>query len=402
MTMPIEKKDIEEVAADLKGTFEDFKKKNDKELEGIKAEKSKLSNDVDKLNEKLGELDKLKTELEKELKHAKRPGATSGKDVDEHKAAYSQFIRKGVDEGLAELQQKAVQVGVDADGGFAAPEELDKNIIQLLHDESPMREECGSIIISASGYKKLVNLGGASSGWVGETDERPETSSPKLAEIIATMGEIYAKPKSTQTALDDVFFNVENWLAEEVAREFSEQEGNAFLLGNGVKKPKGILAHNLATTDDKTRQFGTIQQFLSGQAGNFDADDILDLIYGLKKGYRRGAKFMMNGLTVAKVRKFKDSDGNYLWQPGLQEDEPSRLLGYGIAENEDMPDIAADANAVMFGNFKRGYAVVDRMGVRTLRDPYSAKPYIEFYTTKRVGGLLTDSNAIKVLTLKAA
>lgn len=252
------------------------------------------------------------------------------------------------------------------------------------------------------GYKKLVNLGGASSGWVGETDDRPETNSPKLAEIIATMGEIYAKPKSTQTALDDVFFNVENWLAEEVAREFSEQEGNAFLLGNGVKKPKGILAHNLATTDDKTRQFGTLQQFLSGQAGNFDADDILDLIYGLKKGYRRGAKFMMNGLTVAKVRKFKDSEGNYLWQPGLQEDEPSRLLGYGIAENEDMPDVAADANAVMFGNFKRGYAVVDRMGVRTLRDPYSAKPYIEFYTTKRVGGLLTDSNAIKVLTLKAA
>ncbi|WP_335957899.1 phage major capsid protein [Acinetobacter nosocomialis] len=241
--MGIEKKDIEELAADLKGTFEYFKKKNDKELEGIKAEKGKLSEEVEKINEKLGDLDKLKSDLEKELKEAKRPGATGGKESTEHKTAFLRFVRKGNDEGLAELQQKAVQVGVDDDGGYAAPEELDKTLLQLLRDDNPMREECGSIIISASGYKKLVNLGGASSGWVGETDERPDTTTPKLAEIIASMGEIYAKPKSTQTALDDIFFDVESWLAEEVGREFAEKEGNAFLLGDGNKKPKGILAH---------------------------------------------------------------------------------------------------------------------------------------------------------------
>lgn len=399
--MALEKKDIEEVAKDIKGAFDEFKKANDKELEAIKAEKGKLSGQVDTLNEKLGELDNLKSELEKELKAAKRPGTTTGKESGEYKAAFSQFVRKGNEDGLAELQQKAVQVAVDEDGGYAAPEELDQSLLEILRQDNVMREECGSIIISASGYKKLVNVGGAGSGWVGETDDRPDTSSPKLKEIIATMGEIYAKPKSTQQALDDMFFDVEQWLSSEVAIEFAEQESAAFLLGNGANKPKGLLAHTMALTGDKDRAFGTLQNFNSGSAGSFDSDDLLNLIYGLRKGYRNGAKFMMNGLTQMYVRKFKDSEGNYLWQPGLQAGQPSSLLGYGIAENEDMPDVAADANAVMFGNFKRAYSVVDRMGTRVLRDPFSSKPYVEFYTTKRVGGLLTDSNAVKVLTLKA-
>ena len=399
--MALEKKDIEEVAKDIKGAFDDFKKANDKELEAIKAEKGKLAGKVDTLNEKLGELDSLKSELEKELKNAKRPGGTGGKEAGEYKAAFTKFVRKGNEDGLAELQQKAVQVGVDEDGGYAAPEELDQSLLEILRQDNVMREECGSIIISASGYKKLVNVGGAGSGWVGETDARPETNSPGLKEIIATMGEIYAKPKSTQQALDDMFFDVEQWLSSEVAIEFAEQESASFLLGDGANKPKGLLAQTMALTSDKTRAFGTLQNFNSGSAGAFTADDLINLIYGLRKGYRNGAKFMMNGLTQMYVRKFKDSEGNYLWQPGLQAGQPSSLLGYGIAENEDMPDVAADANAVMFGNFKRAYSVVDRMGTRVLRDPFSSKPYVEFYTTKRVGGLLTDSNAVKVLTLKA-
>lgn len=399
--MAIDNQDINEVAKELKGAFEEFKKSNDKEIEGIKAEKLKLEEKTNQLNAKLGEIDKLKTDLEKELKSSKRPGATSGKDVDEHKTAFAQFVRKGNEDGLAGLQQKAVQVAVDEDGGYAAPEELDKSLLEILRQDNVMREECGSIIISASGYKKLVNIGGAGSGWVGETDDRADTNSPKLKEIIATMGEIYAKPKSTQQALDDMFFNVEQWLSSEVAIEFAEQESAAFLLGNGTNKPKGLMAHSMALTGDKERAFGTLQNFKSGAAGAFTADDLITLIYSLRKGYRNGAKFMINGLTQMYVRKFKDSEGNYLWQPGLQAGQPSSLLGYGIAENEDMPDVAADANAVMFGNFKRTYSVVDRMGTRVLRDPYSSKPYVEFYTTKRVGGLLTDSNATKVLTLSA-
>lgn len=399
--MPIEKKDIEEVAADLKGTFEDFKKKNDKELEGIKAEKGKLSEEVDKINEKLGDLDKLKTELEKELKEAKRPGATDGKEVGEHKSAFYQFLRKGIDDGLSELEIKAVQTTTNQDGGYAVPEELDRTLLELLKDESPMRAVCSQMTIGTPDYKKLVNLGGAGSGWVGETDNRPATGTPTLAQIQAYMGEIYANPQATQTSLDDVFFNVENWISTEVAQEFAEKEGQAFLLGDGDKKPKGILAYAMATTNDKTRAFGTLQQIKSGQAGNFTGDNLIDLIYSLKKGYRNGALFMMTNLTQSKVRKFKDSEGNYIWQPGLQLGQPSTLLGYGIEENEDMPESEADANAVLFGNFKRGYLITDRMGTRVLRDPYTNKPYVGFYTTKRTGGMLTDSNAIKVLTLAA-
>ncbi|HGF9376316.1 TPA: phage major capsid protein [Acinetobacter nosocomialis] len=399
--MPIEKKDIEEVAADLKGTFEDFKKKNDKELEGIKAEKGKLSEEVGKINEKLGDLDKLKTELEKELKEAKRPGATDGKEVGEHKSAFYQFLRKGIDDGLSELEIKAVQTTTNQDGGYAVPEELDRTLLELLKDESPMRAVCSQMTIGTPDYKKLVNLGGAGSGWVGETDNRPATGTPTLAQIQAYMGEIYANPQATQTSLDDVFFDVENWISTEVAQEFAEKEGQAFLLGDGDKKPKGILAYAMATTNDKTRAFGTLQQIKSGQAGNFTGDNLIDLIYSLKKGYRNGALFMMTNLTQSKVRKFKDSEGNYIWQPGLQLGQPSTLLGYGIEENEDMPESEADANAVLFGNFKRGYLITDRMGTRVLRDPYTNKPYVGFYTTKRTGGMLTDSNAIKVLTLAA-
>lgn len=399
--MAIEKKDIEEVAADLKGTFEDFKKKNDKELDGIKAEKGKLSEQVDKLNEKMGQLDSLKSELEKELKAAKRPGATQGKEADEHKTAFYQFMRKGTEDGLSELERKAVQTTTNQDGGYAVPEELDQTLLELLKDESPMRAVCSQMTVGTPDYKKLVNLGGAGSGWVGETDPRPTTGTPTLAQIQAYMGEIYANPQATQASLDDVFFDVENWISTEVAQEFAEKEGQAFLLGDGDKKPKGILSYGLAATVDKDREFGTLQKVLSGTAGNFTGDNLIDLIYATKKGYRNGAVFMMTNLTQAKARKFKDSEGNYLWQPGLQLGQPSTLLGYGIEENEDMPEVAADSNAVLFGNFKRGYLIVDRMGTRVLRDPYTNKPYVSFYTTKRTGGMLLDSNAIKVLTLSA-
>ena len=229
--MAIDEKDIGEVAKELKGAFEDFKKSNDKELEAIKAEKSKLEEKTNNLNEKLGEIDKLKADLEKEIKSSKRPGAPKG-EVEAHKKAFLQFLRKGTDDGLADLQQKAVQVAVDADGGYAVPEELDRTLIELMRTESPMRRVCNSITIGTSDYKKLVNLGGAGSGWVGETDARPATGTPTMAQIAATMGEIYANPQATQQSLDDVFFNVEQWLADEVAREFAEKEGASFLTGN--------------------------------------------------------------------------------------------------------------------------------------------------------------------------
>ncbi|TFF37425.1 phage major capsid protein [Pseudomonas sp. RIT623] len=400
--MAVEEKDIKEVADALGKKFDEFKEKNDKRIEGLEAEKGKLSGQVDTLNEKLGELDELKSSLEKELAELKRPNGTGTKAASEHKTAFMQFIRKGVDTGLGELQAKALQIGADADGGYAVPEELDRNIIELLRDASPMRQVCNQITVGSPDYKRLVSLGGAGSGWVGETDPRPATGTPTLAQIAAFMGELYANPQATQTSLDDIFFDAEAWLDGEVAREFSDKEGNAFTLGNGAGKPKGYLAYELVTDTDKTRAFGKLQKILSGVAGGFTGDNLIDLVHSLKAGYRANGRFMMNNLTVARARKLKDSDGNYLWRPGLELGQPSTLLAYGITENEDMPDVAADANAISFGDFKRGYTIVDRLGTRVLRDPYTNKPFVGFYTTKRVGGMLTDSQAIKVLTLSAA
>lgn len=400
--MAVEEKDIKEVADALGKKFDEFKEKNDKRIEGLEAEKGKLSGQVDTLNEKLGELDELKGALEKELAELKRPDGTGTKAASEHKTAFMQFVRKGIDTGLGDLQAKALQVGTDADGGYAVPEELDRSIIELLKDTSPMRQVCNQITVGSPDYKRLVSLGGAGSGWVGETDARPATGAPTLGQISAFMGEIYANPQATQTSLDDIFFDAEGWLNSEVSREFSEKEGSAFTSGNGVGKPKGYLAYDLVTDDDKTRAFGKLQKIISGAAGKITGDNLIDLIHSLKAGYRANGRFMMTNLTLAYVRKLKDSEGNYLWRPGLELGQPSTLLSYGITENEDMPDVAADANAISFGDFKRGYTIVDRIGTRVLRDPYTNKPFVGFYTTKRVGGMLVDSQAIKVLTLSAA
>lgn len=397
--MAVEIKDVQEVAEALGKKFDEFKSTNDKRVEALESEKGKLAGQVETLNGKLSELDELKSALEKELADAKRPGAAGSKSVSEHKNAFMQFVRKGKDDNLAELQQKALQTTVEADGGYAVPEELDRSIIELLRDESPMRSICNQITVSTPDYKRLVNLGGAGSGWVGENAARPATGTPTLAQISAFMGEIYANPQATQTSLDDMFFDAEGWLSAEVAREFAEQEGLAFLTGDGVNKPKGLLAYAMSTESDAARAFGTLQKVHSGVAGDFTADDLIKMVYTLRRGFRNGASWMMPGTTVFKIRLMKDSEGNYLWRPGLEAGQPSQILGYGITENEDMPEVAADANAIAFGDFRRAYTIVDRIGTRVLRDPYTNKPNVGFYTTKRVGGMLTDSQAVKVLTL---
>lgn len=400
--MAVDIKDVEQVAQDLQKKFDEFREKNDKRIEAVEQEKGKLAGEVETLNGKLSELDQLKSDLEAELAAVKRPGGgTQSKAATEHKTAFMQFVRKGNEDGLRELEQKALQTGVDADGGYAVPEELDRTLLDVLKDQVVMRQEANIITVGTSDYKKLVNLHGAASGWVGETDDRPATNTPKLAQIVPFMGEIYGNPQATQTMLDDGFFNVEEWINSELALEFAEQEEVAFTTGNGTLKPKGFLAYPSALTDDKTRAFGTLQHILSGAAGGVTADAIIKLVYTLRKVHRTGAKFMMNNNSLFQVRILKDSEGNYLWRPGLELDQPSTLAGYGVAENEQMPDVAADAKAIAFGNFKRGYTIVDRIGTRILRDPYTNKPYVGFYTTKRTGGMLADSQAIKLMQIGA-
>jgi len=389
-------KDFEAVAQELGSQFEAFKKANDQKLEAVTQEKAKLSERVDSLNEKLGELDALKSQLQEELKAVKRPAHEKQADT-AYKEAFIRFVRKG-EEGQA-LRSKAAQVGVDADGGYAVPEELDRNVLELLKAVSPMRQVCSLITVGTPQYKRNVNLGGAGAGWVDETEARPETSTPKLTQISADVHELYANPKATQQSLDDVYFNVEGWISEEVTRSFNAHEGKAFLSGNGVKQPKGLLNAPMSLDTDASRAFGTLQFIKNGDEAKINGDALLSLIYALQSGYQGNARWMMATLTLAEVRKLKDSQGNYLWQPGLQAGQPSSLLGFSIVTNEDMPALGKDKSAVIFGDFARAYSIIDRIGTRMLRDPYTDKPYVSFYTTKRVGGILVDSQAVKVLRL---
>lgn len=389
--------------------FDAFKKTNDEMLKAKADGKSVADFEakLSKINDDLAQIADLKSALDQVEKKLNRPGASGEGDPTkaEHKQAFGKFLRKGVEDGLGDLQKKAYNITTDADGGYAVPEELDRDILDLLVEVSPIRGIATVRTIGTSDYKKLVNTRGTASGWVDEDDARAATNSSNFAQVTPFMGELYAYPQATQQMLEDVFFNAEQWIVDEVSTEFARAEGAAFVSGDGTKKPKGFLAYATALTADSGRAFGTLQHVASGAAADWAAsnpqDKLLDLVYSLKAGYRGNARFVMNKGLLAEVRKFKDSTGNYIWRPGLEAGQPDTLLGYGITEAEDMPAKAANALSIAFGDFKRGYLIVDRIGTQTLRDPYTNKPYVGFYVRKRVGGCVVDSNAIKLLKFAA-
>lgn len=391
--------ELKQVIESLGTAFEEFKKTNDERLAKLAKGEAvgELEAKLARIEADLQKYDELKSQIEELQKRANRPGTVSAEQA-EYKAGFDKFLRKG---DVSEIATKDVNLGTDSEGGYAVPEELDRNLIQLLGKQTPMRAVANVITVGTNNYRKLVNLGGAGSGWVGETAARPKTDSPTLAQVQAFMGEIYANPAATQQSLDDIFFDVEGWLMEEVAREFAEQENAAFTSGNGTNKPKGFLAYPASTAGDGTRPFGTLGVVESGTDGDFDADNLIDLIYAVKPGYRANGVFMLSTPTLAKARKLKDSNGQYLWQPGLQAGQPSQLLGYNVVENDDMPAPVTDALAIAFGDWRRFYTIVDRIGTRMLRDPYTNKPFVHFYTTKRVGGMVENSEAVKLLKLTA-
>jgi HK97 family phage major capsid protein len=259
--------------------------------------------------------------------------------------------------------------------------------------------------VGSAGYRKLVTTGGTPSGWAAETDARPGTASPVFAEIAPPMGELYANPSASQAMLDDALFDVEGWLAGEIAAEFAKAEGAAFVNGSGVNRPRGFLQSPTSNAGDATRAFGTLQYLASGAAGDFGSgapERLIDLVQSLRAPYRQGATWVMNASTMARIRKFKTSDGQFLWQPSLVSGQPATLLGYPVVEAEDMPDIAANSLSIAFGNFRAGYLIAERQETNVLRDPYSNKPFVTFYATKRVGGCVSNSEAIKLMKFAAA
>ncbi|TXC72161.1 phage major capsid protein [Sphingomonas ginsenosidivorax] len=310
-------------------------------------------------------------------------------------AAFEGFVRSG-----ATIEMKAF-TGVTGDaGGFAVPKEIDATIDAVLKGISPIRGIANVVKVGSAGYRKLVTTGGTPSGWAAETDARPGTATPVFTEIAPPMGELYANPSASQAMLDDAAFDVEEWLASEIAMEFAKAEGAAFVGGSGVGRPRGFLTQATAATGDAARPFGTLQYLASGAAGDFAANPqerLIDLVQSLRGPYRQGASFVMNASTLARIRKFKTSDGAFVWAPSLAAGQPATLLGYPVVEAEDMPDIGANALAIAFGNFRAGYIVAERSETAILRDPYSNKPFVSFYATKRVGGCVTNSEAIKLM-----
>lgn len=388
---------------DMMRAFEAFKDANDERLAEIEKRMTADVVTADKL-ERIGEaLDRQKVLIDELTLKQKRPpigvGEERGQARSEHKAAFNAYVRKGEASQLLAVEQKALSVGSDPDGGYLVPDEIETEIGRLLKDASPIRTIAGLRQVSSAVYKKPFAVAGAATGWVAETAARPQTSTPTLAELQFPAMELYAMPAATQSLLDDSAVNIDQWLAEEVQQAFADQESEAFIAGDGANKPKGFLAYT--KIDDASWSWSKIGYRATGVAGGFAAsnpsDQLIDLVYALKSGYCQNASWLMNRKTQSIIRKFKDADGNYLWQPAQGATGRPTLLSFPVVEAEQMPDIAEDAYALAFGDFRRGYLIVDRLGVRILRDPYSAKPYVLFYTTKRVGGGVQNFEAIKLL-----
>lgn len=325
------------------------------------------------------------------------------------KAAMADFMRTGSVEALSALtpQARSMSSDSDPDGGYSVPKVIDTVIQSQMLDMSPMRRWANIVTTSTREYSKLINRRGATSGWVGERQDRSTTDTPTLGMVTPPMGELYAQPEVTARLLEDSLFNLETFLAENVSDEFAVQEGEAFAIGDGKEKPRGFLTYeNLAVGDD-TRTFGALQYIASGVAGSLTdgthngADALIDVVTALRPGYRVGPDvgWMMNSTTAGVLRKLKDAEGRYLWQNSLVAGQPDLLLGYPVAEDPFMQDIGANSFPVAFGNWKRAYTIVDRSEMRLLRDPYTKKGWGRFYFTKRVGGAVTDFDAIKLLKI---
>ncbi|MDA5194940.1 phage major capsid protein [Govanella unica] len=394
---------VQQAVEALGRAFEEFKSANDaREARADVVLEHKVAAIGDDLGQLQARLDRMHMAINRPTISGAVQADVTGPEIREHKTAfYDRFVRRGIETGLGDLEGKALSISTDADGGYSVPRELDQTIERLTKDLSPIRRIANVVQVGSAQYRKLVTVSGLASGWVGEVAGRPVTNSMQFAEVVPPLGEIYANPAATQAMLDDSFFDVETWLAEQIAVEFAVQEGTAFVSGDGANKPKGFLSYTTALTADGARAFGSLQHIVTGVSAGFPAsnpsDKLIDLVHALRPVYRDAAAFVMNTNVLAAVRKFKDADGNYLWRPGLGVGQSATLLGYPVIEAQDMPDVAANSLSVAFGNFARGYTITDRSSVRVLRDPYSNKPYVHFYSTKRVGGGVVNSDCIKLL-----
>ncbi len=347
------------------------------------------------------------TMLDRKTMTSGRPALSMAADIEApHLKAFDVYLRNGDDDGLRGLvlDGKAMSTAVAADGGYLVDPQTAATIRSALTATASIRAIANVVTVEATSYDVLIDHTDVGTGWASETAAMAETATPQIERISIALNELSAMPKASQRLLDDSAFDIEGWLASRIADKFARSEAQAFISGDGVDKPKGFLAHpNVA---EASWTWGNLGYVATGNDGDFAAtnasDAIVDLVYALSAEYRANGSFVMNSKTAGAVRKMKDADGRFLWADGLQAGEPARLMGYPVLVAEDMPDIASGACAVAFGDFASGYTIAERPDLRVLRDPFSAKPYVLFYASKRVGGDVSDFSAIKLLKFSAA
>jgi HK97 family phage major capsid protein len=372
-------------------------------LSGFLGEFAAFQNDI-KL--KLKEQEARFAMLDRKSIAANRPPLGRADAEAPHKKAFAAYLRSGDDDGLRGLtiEEKALSAAVAADGGYLVDPQTAAQIVGVLRSSASIRAIANVVQVEASAFDVLVDHTDIGSGWASEATATGETGTPQLDRISIPLHELAALPKASQRLLDDSAFDVEGWLAQRIADKFSRAESAAFVNGDGVDKPTGFLSY--PKVDTELFAWGSLGYVPTGAAGDFSASDpadaIVDLVYALGARYRANATFVMNSKTAGAVRKMKDADGRFLWSDGLAAGEPARLMGYPVLIAEDMPDIAGGAFAIAFGDFRAGYTVAERPDLRILRDPFSAKPHVLFYATKRVGGDVSDFAAIKLLKFAAS
>lgn len=417
-------------------TFDEYKKTNDARLKAI--EEGKSTSDFDaklaRMDEALDAISGVKSKLEKLETRIARPGAggsfdeKSIKEEAEYRQAFQAWIRNPADHknqqrlqeratALREyearqaremgLEERAAQTvaGTGSSGGYALPKFIEGQIARLSVDTSPIRQIATVRQSSTTDYHEIFDINGAGFEWVGETDTRNQTNTSDMADIVPTFGMASSKPQASEESLNDLFFDVENWIVTTAGEAIGQGEGAAFVSGNGVKKPTGILAGPApVSTADSARAFGTLQYIASGQAAAMptNPDLLFDMIYSLRKRYRANAQWLTSKLTLAALRKYKDTTNSYLWQPSLVEGQPDKFMGYGVTEAEDMPAVAANSFPLAFGDFREGYLIVDIVGMRITRDEITNPGMVKFYVRRRVGGKLRNTQAIKLLKIATA
>ena len=356
------------------------------------------------IKSKLQEQDDRMTKLDrKTMFAAKRPALAQATDIEApHQKAFGAYLRSGDDDGLRglEIEGKAMSTAVAADGGYLVAPQTAATVQNVLMSAASIRAIANVVNVDATSYDVLIDRADIGAGWASETAAMAETATPVIERITIPLHELSALPKTSQRLLDDSAFDIEGWLAGRIADKFARSEAAAFVNGDGADKPRGFSTYT--NMDNDSWSWGGLGWVPSGAAtALLNGDAIVDLVYALGAEYRAGATFVMNSKTTGVVRKLKDADGRYLWSDGLAAGEPARLMGYPVLVAEDMPDIAAGAFPIAFGNFAAGYTIAERPDLRVLRYPFSAKPHVLFYATKRVGGAVSDFAAIKLMQIAA-